>query len=88
MKYLRLAALAVFGVFMSLAMPSQASATPGQCMNTIFGGYCDAQPWRDGSFQHCENSGFGLFSYSNCFQSCLDTAGRLYPTDIDPDTPC
>ena len=72
------AALAAVGLW--LAAP--AAATPGQCMNTPLGGYCDSYPAKDGSFQHCETGPSILgFSYSNCYQGCLDGGGRLYPTD-------
>lgn len=37
---------------------------------------------------HCEQTGFGSSSYRNCYQACLDSAGRLYPTDYRFDTPC
>lgn len=66
-----------------------ASALPGQCIQSPWGGYCDGQAWADGSFNHCEQSGFGGFSYSNCFQACHDVASaRAVPTDLDPRTPC
>lgn len=74
----------VAGVFAPVA-----SALPGQCIQSPFGGYCDGQAWADGSFNHCENSGWGMFSYSNCFQACHDMAtARAVPTDLDPRTPC
>jgi hypothetical protein len=37
---------------------------------------------------HCESVGFGSSLYKNCYQACLDPAGRLYPTDYKFDTPC
>lgn len=70
-----------------LAAPA-ALATPGQCWNSPFGGFCDELPDADGSFRHCEYTGFGSSSYRNCYQACLDAGGRLYPTDYDFDTPC
>ncbi|MFM8598237.1 MAG: hypothetical protein ACKOB8_04430 [Mycobacterium sp.] len=30
-----------------------ALATPGQCWNSPFGGFCDELPDADGSFRHC-----------------------------------
>ena len=70
-----------------VSVPS-ASATPGQCWSSPFGGFCDQLPAADGSFMHCEYTGFGSSSYRNCYQACLDGGGRLYPTDYDVDTPC
>lgn len=83
-----LAALAAASLALALSA-STANALPGQCFNGPFGGFCDGQPWRDGSFQHCEQAGFGVFSYSNCFQACHDFASaRAVPTDYDENTPC
>lgn len=66
-----------------------AAALPGQCFSGPFGGFCDSQAYPDGSFDHCENAGFGVFSYSNCFRACHDVASaRAVPTDLDPRTPC
>ena len=65
-----------------------AMATPGQCWSSPFGGFCDQLPAADGSFMHCEQTGFGSSSYRNCYQACLDGGGRLYPTDYRFDTPC
>jgi hypothetical protein len=80
--------LAAVGLCAALTAP-QAAALPGQCISTPFGGFCDGQAAADGSFQHCENSGFGVFSYSNCFQACHDlVSNRAVPTDLDPRTPC
>ena len=63
-------------------------AVPGQCWSSPFGGFCDQLPAADGSFMHCEQTGFGSSSYRNCYQACLDSGGRLYPTDYRFDTPC
>lgn len=65
-----------------------AVATPGQCWSSPFGGFCDQLPAADGSFMHCEQTGFGSSSYRNCYQACLDVGGQLYPTDYRFDTPC
>ena len=65
-----------------------AAATPGQCWSSPFGGFCDELPDTDGSFMHCEYTGFGSSSYRNCYQACLDGASRPYPTDYSFDTPC
>jgi hypothetical protein len=74
--------------FLGLSMAAPAGATPGQCWNSPFGGFCDQMPAADGSFMHCEHTGFGSSTYQNCYQSCLDGAGRLYPTDYNFNTPC
>lgn len=71
-----------------LGFAPTATAVPGQCWNSPFGGFCDELPDADGSFMHCEYTGFGSSSYRNCYQACLDGGGRLYPTDYDFDTPC
>ena len=65
-----------------------AVATPGQCWNSPFGGFCDQFPAQDGSFMHCEHTGYGSSTYQNCFQSCIGPAGQLVPTDYDFKTPC
>ena len=78
------AALTVTG----LVCVPMAVATPGQCWSSPFGGFCDQLPDADGSFMHCEQTGFGSSSYRNCYQACLDGGGRLYPTDYRFDTPC
>ena len=78
------AALTVVGLVCGLP----AMATPGQCWSSPFGGFCDQLPAADGSFMHCEQTGFGSSSYRNCYQACLDVGGRLYPTDYRFDTPC
>jgi hypothetical protein len=77
------AALTAVGLAAGLYAP-QAGAVPGQCFDTRWGGFCDSYPWADGSFQHCES----FAGFSNCYQSCLDPAGRPYPTDLDPRTLC
>lgn len=83
-------AAALVAAALALALPAPtASALPGQCVSGPFGGFCDSQPWRDGSFQHCEQAGFGGFQYSSCFQACHDVAtARAVPTDYDEGTPC
>lgn len=81
--------LAIAAVLFAAGVPSAtATATPGQCWSSPFGGFCDQLPAADGSFMHCEQTGFGSSSYRNCYQACLDTGGRLYPTDYNFDTPC
>ena len=82
---------AAFGAAMTvtgLVCVPIAVATPGQCWSSPFGGFCDQLPDADGSFMHCEQTGFGSSSYRNCYQACLDGGGRLYPTDYRFDTPC
>lgn len=82
------AVLMAVGLAAGVFSPS-AGALPGQCVYSPFGGFCDGQPWADGSFNHCESSGFGGFQYSNCYQACHDMAtARAVPTDLDPNTPC
>jgi hypothetical protein len=62
-----------------------ASALPGQCWNSPFGGFCDTQPMSDGSYQNCIT--FGTSSF--CQQVCHDPiSNRAVPTDMNPDTPC
>ena len=78
---------AVFAIAGLVCAPT-AAAVPGQCWSSPFGGFCDQLPDADGSFMHCEQTGFGSSSYRNCYQACLDVAGRLYPTDYRFDTPC
>jgi len=71
MRYL----LAVGGLALSLLAPGVASASPGQCINTPWGGFCDGLPLtRDGIYQHCE----GALGYTNCFLV------RPVPVDVDP----
>lgn len=66
-----------------------AGALPGQCWSSPFGGFCDTDGWADASFQHCEYTGFGGSSYSNCYRACHDIAtARPVMTDLDPNTPC
>ena len=43
---------------MALYLSPEAAATPGQCWNSPFGGFCDQMPQQDGSFMHCESVGF------------------------------
>lgn len=62
-----------------------ATALPGQCWNSPFGGFCDTQPMSDGSYQNCIT--FGGSSY--CQQVCHNSAtNQAVPTDMDPSTPC
>lgn len=68
-----------------LGISAPASALPGQCWNSPFGGFCDSAPMADGSFQHCVS--FGSSSY--CTQACHDPAtNTAVPTDMNPNTPC
>lgn len=67
-----------------LAAPT-ASALPGQCWNSPFGGFCDTAPMADGSYQNCIT--FGSSSY--CQQVCHNpVTNQAVPTDMDPETPC
>jgi hypothetical protein len=78
------ASVGLAGLFSAAPAP----ATPGQCWNSPFGGFCDQMPAADGSFMHCESVGFGSSLYKNCYQSCIGPAGQLMPTDYDFKTPC
>ncbi len=83
MRKLVLSGLAM--MFASVMSVPVASAVPGQCVYTPYGGFCDSYGWADGSFSHCE----GAFGFSNCFRACHDpVVNRAVPTDLDPRTPC
>jgi hypothetical protein len=54
-------------------------------MYSPWGGFCDAGPWDDGSFNHCQSA----MGFSSCFQACHDPINNVaVPTDMDPRTPC
>lgn len=79
-----LAVLAAVGVSAALTAPL-ASALPGQCIYTPWGGFCDSAPAPDGSFNHCHSA----LGFSTCFQACHDpVSNTAVPTDMDPRTPC
>lgn len=84
------AALTAVGLAAGVYAPSLpvARAVPGECVSGPFGGYCDEAPWADGSFQHCEQGGWGGWGYSRCFQACLDPYNHPVATDLDPRTAC
>jgi hypothetical protein len=90
---IRLAALAG-GVLAAVGLTAGACAPPavalpGQCWNSPFGGFCDTDGWADGSYNHCESTGFGSSKYSNCYRACHDLAtARPFMTDSDVRTPC
>jgi hypothetical protein len=85
----RIAAVLVALCLAAGTLAPTAAALPGQCIQTPFGGYCDGDAMSDGSFNHCESSGFGAFTYRHCFQACHDVASsRAVPTDMDMSTPC
>lgn len=66
-----------------------AGALPGQCLSHPWGGFCDGPPEQDGSYHHCENTSFGGFSSSSCYQACAHpVTGAPIPTDLDLRTPC
>jgi hypothetical protein len=67
-------AFAVAAAALALSPIGAANATPGQCFNTPWGGYCDGQADGNGVFNHCE----GAMGFSNCFYV------RAVPTDVDP----
>ncbi len=60
--------------FTALGFAGHADASPGQCINTPWGGFCDGLPDRDGVFQHCE----GALGFSRCFLV------RVVPVEVDP----
>ena len=85
----RIAAVLVALCLAAGTLAPTAAALPGQCIQSPFGGFCDDAAMSDGSFNHCERSGFGVFSYSHCFQACHDVvSARAVPTDMDMSTPC
>lgn len=90
MKIRTIAATVLFGSAAVLGLFSPvAAALPGQCWSSPFGGFCDTAPQPDGSFNHCEYTGFGSSTYSNCYQACHDMAtNRPVMTDLDFTTPC
>lgn len=78
------AVLASVGLAAGLFAPT-ASALPGQCWSSPFGGFCDTAPMADGSYQNCITYG----SSSYCQQVCHDLiTNRAVPTDMDVSTPC
>lgn len=78
------AALTAAGLAAGVFSPP-AAALPGQCMYSPWGGFCDAGPWDDGSFNHCQSA----MGFSSCFQACHDPINNVaVPTDMDPRTPC
>lgn len=78
------AVLTAVGLSAALSAPI-ATALPGQCMYTPWGGFCDAAPWSDGSFNHCHSA----MGFSTCFQACHDpVSNTAVPTDFDSSTPC
>ncbi|MCV7191295.1 hypothetical protein [Mycolicibacterium brumae] len=80
-----LGAIAAAATVAALTSTPAAQALPGECFDTPFGGYCDTDPWPDGSFQHCEKA----FGFTNCFRACHDPSnGGRTPTDADVNTPC
>lgn len=86
--FVKMAVVAAGVALAGLSAPG-ASALPGQCWNSPFGGFCDTNPQPDGSFYHCEYTGFGSSSYQNCYQACHDVAtNRAVMTDLDYTTPC
>lgn len=82
------AVLAAVGLAVGFCAPT-AGALPGQCWNSPFGGFCDTDGWVDGSFNHCESTGFGTSTYRNCYRACHDmTTARAVMTDLDVRTLC
>ena len=84
------AALTAVGLAAGVYAPTlpTAQAVPGECVSSPFGGYCDDTPWEDGSFNHCEYGGWGMWRGSRCFRACLDPNAHPIATDMDPRTAC
>jgi hypothetical protein len=57
----------------------RAAASPGQCVYSGFGGWCDGQyvDPATGAYEHCEWGGFIVYT-RNCFLV------RPVPADVDP----
>ena len=88
-RLLALSGVVMAAGWLAAASAPSAQALPGQCISSPFGGFCDDQAEADGSFRHCENSGFAGFGYWRCFQACHDPVSNLaVPTDLDLKTPC
>lgn len=69
------ALLGASAVATALALAPSAHATPGQCSQSPWGGFCDSFGQRgDGSYYHCEN----VLGFSNCFWV------RPVSVDVDP----
>lgn len=73
---LRKLALLCFGGLIAGAaiLVPKAEASPGQCIQGPFGGFCDGLPGPNGDFYHCE----GAFGFSSCFYV------RPVPVSVDP----
>lgn len=54
-----------------LSAPAQ--ATPGQCIYTPWGGFCDGPLLNNGTYHHCE----GAMGFTNCFYV------RPVPVEVD-----
>lgn len=92
----RILALMWFGaalafVALLVALP-KSDASPGQCGQGFGfgsgGGFCDYDPWPDGSFMHSETVYVLGFGGTNVFRACNDGHGGRVATDYDPATPC
>jgi hypothetical protein len=78
------AVLAAVSLSAGLSAPT-ASAIPGQCWNSPFGGFCDTAPQADGSYQNCITYGSSSF----CQQVCHNpVTNQAVPTDYNFTTPC
>jgi hypothetical protein len=76
--------LAAVAILLGLAVAAlicsgRAYATPGQCVYSGFGGWCDGQyvDPATGIYEHCEWGGFIVYT-RNCFLV------RPVPVDVDP----
>jgi|GEM_PF-3213429 len=72
-------------VAVSRALPGQCAVGYGPLGNG--GGFCDTDPWPDGSFMHWERVCVLGFCGENSFRACHVPGGRV-PTDYDPRTRC
>ena len=67
-------AVAAFLVGLAGVTTGEASATPGQCFTSPWGGFCDGDLLPDGTYRHCE----GAMGFANCFYV------RPVPVSVDP----
>jgi hypothetical protein len=83
-KFFYATVIAAAGLAAALSAPV-ATAIPGQCWNSPFGGFCDTAPQADGSYQNCITYGSSSF----CQQVCHNpVTNQAVPTDYDFTTPC
>jgi hypothetical protein len=78
-RFLAAAAILLGLAVASLIDAGRAWASPGQCVYSGFGGWCDGQyvDPASGAWEHCEWGGFIVYT-RNCFWV------RPVPVDVDP----